>query len=772
MAEADGGTKLERGAAWRPTAHGEAAHGEAAHGEAAHSEAARGEEPRFVTDLASAMLVAPTALAGVEQALAATCRFLGCGAGTAQVIDRRPPHEVRLSSSVTEDGRPAARSPLTLPVRKALTALPDADGLLLSPGGADGAAAARLARRAGRRGVRVFRVPVDENHVVVVSFSSCAPAPAAPWAAWQVRVAGAAARLVAHGLARALLEDRLQRQRDVLAATEARWRGLVEGLHAAIARVDLDGTVRFATEDVSRFGLRVDDIVGRHYGAMLPGAARAELEPVLAQAFAGHRVETRLRLETEHGERWCDLRVAPETDDEGRVASVLVLAFDATERTRSEASVALAASTDPLTGLANRTVFVQELDRSLSSARAVDHQLALLFIDLDKFKRINDTLGHLVGDELLRQVAARLRSLVRADDVVARFGGDEFAVLVKHTRDVGEVERLVEKLRAELARPMELNGSQLHVSASIGATLSAPDIADASELLRCADHAMYQAKQLGRNRTQVFDDAMRIALRSRVDMEEALRRALDEQAIDVHYLPEVDIRTGMVVAVEALIRWRHHERGLLTASAFLGLAEDSGLIAELGAHVLQTACRNAAAWGAINPALVVRVNLSARQLGIPRLLGDIAQALVCTGLDAGRLSVEVSEATLVADPEPTLDVLRKIHNLGVLVSLDDVGTGHSAFTHLERLPVDALKIDRRFVAALHGGATRERRIVQNLAQLGEALGVVVIAEGVEHEEQVDVLRAIGVNRAQGHLFAGDCPAEGIEQLLTRAFATR
>jgi EAL domain-containing protein (putative c-di-GMP-specific phosphodiesterase class I) len=226
------------------------------------------------------------------------------------------------------------------------------------------------------------------------------------------------------------------------------------------------------------------------------------------------------------------------------------------------------------------------------------------------------------------------------------------------------------------------------------------------------------------------------------------------------------------VAVEALARWHHHERGLLTASAFLGVAEDSGLIAELGAHVLETACRNAAAWSEINPSLVVRVNLSARQLGVPRLLGDIAQALVCTGLDAGRLSVEVSEATLVADPEPTLDVLRKIHNLGVLVSLDDVGTGHSAFTHLERLPVDALKIDRRFVAALHGGAARERRIVQNLAQLGEALGVEVIAEGVEHREQVDVLRAIGVHRAQGHLFAGDLPAEGIEQLLTSAFAGR
>jgi diguanylate cyclase (GGDEF)-like protein/PAS domain S-box-containing protein len=585
-------------------------------------------------------------------------------------------------------------------------------------------------------------------------------------------VAGAAARLIAHGLARVLLEDRLHRQGKALAATEARWRGLVEGLHAAIARVDLDGTVRFATEDVSHFGLRVDDVVGRHFGAMLPGVTDAELESVLAQAFAGERVETRLRLDTEHGDRWCDLRVAPETDDEGQVCSVLVLAFDATERSRSEASVALAASTDPLTGLANRTVLVEELDRSLASARSVDRQLALIFIDLDRFKRINDTFGHLVGDELLRQVAARLRSLVRADDVVARFGGDEFAVLVKHARDVGEVKRLVEKLRAELARPVDLNGSQHHVSASIGATISSPDFTDASELLRCADHAMYQAKQMGRNRTQVFDDAMRIALRSRVDMEEALRRAIDELAIDVHYLPEVDIRTGKIVAVEALARWRHHERGLLTASEFLGVAEDSGLIAELGAHVLQTACRDAVAWSAVDPALVVRVNLSARQLGIPRLLGDIAQALVHTGLDARRLSVEVSEGTLVADPETTFDVLRRIHNLGVLVSLDDVGTGHSAFAHLDRLPVDALKIDRRFVAALHGGSSREWRIVQNLAQLGEALGVVVIAEGVEHEQQVEVLRSIGVSRAQGHLFAGDCPADVIERHLTREFVTR
>ncbi len=726
-------------------------------------------EARFLIEVTSAMVTSASMHAGLEQALAATCRFIGRDIGAAYLLGRREPHEICNYVAVDATGEPVPMGELTGPVRAAMLALDDDDGILVVRAPADAAAARRLMARNGRVSLRTCRWIVDDDHAAMVSFAARTRR---SWEPWQLRVLRVVSRLIAHSLARASLEERLRRQRDALAASEARWRDLLQGLHAAVVRVDRDGAASFASDEITRFGLDPNSIVGLHYREFLPASMIEEVEPYLGRAFAGERVETRLRLQTRRGELWCELRIAPELDDRGEVSSLLVLAFDATERGRSEERVARAASTDSLTGLANRSVLVDELERSLSSARAVDHQLALLFIDLDRFKRVNDTHGHVTGDELLRQVAMRLRTLVRADDTVARLGGDEFAVLVKHVRSVDEIERLVEKLRAELARPFEVNGHLLQVSGSVGATLSSPEDVDATDLLRCADHAMYQAKHAGRNRWQVFDDEMRAALRDRIDMEEALRRAIDDESIDVHYLPEVDLSTGRVVAVEALARWRHHELGLLPASAFVGLAEDAGLIADLGAHVLHTACRAAATWSAHDPALVLRVNLSARQLGIPRLVGDIAQALLRSGMDARRLAVEVSERALAADPEAVLDGLLRISQLGVSVSLDDIGTGHSTFTYLERLPVAALKIDRRFVGALTSGLPRDRRIVENFVRLGEALGVDVIAEGVERPAQLELLRAMGVTRAQGHLFAQPAPASAIPEILRRSFADR
>jgi diguanylate cyclase (GGDEF)-like protein/PAS domain S-box-containing protein len=438
------------------------------------------------------------------------------------------------------------------------------------------------------------------------------------------------------------------------------------------------------------------------------------------------------------------------------VANVLT---DAIERHRSEERVRHQALHDPLTGLPNRALLMERL----ATGRAAT---ALLFVDLDHFKLINDGLGHDAGDRLLVSVAERLGAAVPAGNTVARIGGDEFVVLLEDVESeeaaLDAVERVVDAFRA----PFALGAHLRHVTASVGVAL-ADGAGDGDVLLGNADVAMYAAKENGRARSELFDDTMRELSLARMAIERDLREALDGDQLYNVYQPIVHSKSGRIVALEALVRWAHPSRGVVSPADFIPVAERTGLIVEVGRRVLSDACEQAAAWqraGLIGPDVALHVNLSPRQVVHPGFVDSVAQILDATGLDAGALSLEITESVLMEDNDGTMATLREVKALGVELVLDDFGTGYSSLAYVKRFPIDMLKIDRAFVGAL-GDDDEDFAIVTAIISLGSALGVSVVAEGVELAQQAAQLRALGCELAQGFLFAKPLPAAELSGLL-------
>ena len=717
----------------------------------------------FLSRFATLLLTSDTPLAGIERALAALCGFVRVDRAAAYIMQRSWPHEIDDYVSVSRSGRSVAQPGVPAAVRSMMLSARDVGGVLLLPETPDGPLGGRGTAGPGSRAtpsLRVCRSFIGDDRVAMVAFTSMT---SRAWADWELRVIRVASSLIGHGLWRSVLERQLREQRDAFAASEARWRATIDDAPAAIFRVDRDSRILLASREVGRFG---DLVPSDLHGLLLRDLivdddARQAFDEGLVRVFdLGERAESHVNVHTPHGEVWFDGRGVPEVNEHGTVVSMLLFAVDVTERHHMQRQLAIEATTDSLTGLSNRSMFIEQLERELSEHAQGDRTLAVLFVDLDRFKRTNDAHGHAAGDELLQAVAQRLRASIRAGDVVARLGGDEFAIVLCDVSTRSEVERLVEKLRVEIGRPMEIGGRVVTPSASIGAAISVPTDRDPGDLLRGADHAMYQAKQLGRNRCEVFDEATRVAWRTRLDLEAALREGIDSSAVVVHYLPEVDINTGHVVAVEARARWNHPTRGVLPASEFIALAENSGLIAEIGSCVLRAACEQTVAWGAIDPALLLRVNVSGRELAMTQFVGDIAETLLRSGLEPNRLSIEVSEAAISGDVEAVIDTLRRVRRLGVAVVIDDFGSGHASLSYLERFPIEAVKIDRRFIGGLCENG-RDALVVSTLVKLGHALGLDVVAEGVETAEQVSALRALGCRRAQGHFYA---PAESAQDM--------
>jgi diguanylate cyclase (GGDEF)-like protein/PAS domain S-box-containing protein len=441
-------------------------------------------------------------------------------------------------------------------------------------------------------------------------------------------------------------------------------------------------------------------------------------------------------------------------------------------RRRAEEQLAYKALHDDLTGLPNRGLLLDRLGHALDRARRNDTTVAVLAMDVDRFKTINDSLGHDTGDALLVELAGRLERAVRESDTVARltsgtvarFGGDEFVVLCEDVAGENVAIRLAERIGAEVARPVQAGEHELAVTASIGIAVAAAGIAGSPEsLVRDADAAMYRAKEQGRARYEMFDLAMRSRALERRAQETELRHAIDHGELRLHYQPIVALADGGVRSVEALVRWEHPERGLLQPGAFIPLAEDSGLIVPLGRWVLGEACRQAAAWTDVR----VAVNLSTRQLADRSLVTDVADILARTRLDPSRLTLEITETLIMERLEASIELLHQLKALGVRLSLDDFGTGYSSLSYLERLPLDVLKLDRSFVSGLGAGAD-EPAIVAAVIEMGRALGMTVIAEGVETEEQVARLRGLGCAYAQGFHFARPQPAAALEATLVTA----
>jgi diguanylate cyclase (GGDEF)-like protein/PAS domain S-box-containing protein len=449
-------------------------------------------------------------------------------------------------------------------------------------------------------------------------------------------------------------------------------------------------------------------------------------------------------------------------------ASANVLA-DAIERHFADQALRHRVLHDSLTGLPNRLSFIKSLNGALQSATSSGAPIGVLFLDLDHFKLINDSMGHHGGDELLRAVVPRLRSHLRPEDVVARFGGDEFGIIVHRLADEEEAVAIADRVAAAFDAPFSSGGAEHFVTASLGIAVARPsrEPVEAEQLIRDADAAMYRAKEHGRARCELFDAEMRARAVHRLEVERELRHALERDQLLLHYQPVVALGSGEITGLEALVRWRHPERGLLDPGEFVSIAEDSGLIEPIGRWVQEGACRQALEWHAQRPdqrPLDVSVNLSARQVAHRDLADSVADVLTRTGLDPVHLRLEITESVLVEESLAAIATLRALSEIGVGLVLDDFGTGYSSLAYLNRFPFDALKIDRSFVEAL--GVEAERTaIVEAIIGMARALSLDVIAEGVENELQLSELRRLGCDYAQGHLFARALPPPLVGELL-------
>jgi diguanylate cyclase (GGDEF)-like protein/PAS domain S-box-containing protein len=554
----------------------------------------------------------------------------------------------------------------------------------------------------------------------------------------------------------------------LIAATRrqtAHFRSLVTASTDLVLVLGADGC-RYVSQSVSRMAGRAEvDLLG-------PGSEmlvhRDDRAAVRAAAAHGGPPEIVFRLLNRSGEwRHVEAHVTDLRNDRW-IRGVLLNGRDVTERIKLEEQLTHQAFHDNLTGLANRALFRDRLDHALARMARSEHAVAVLLVDLDGFKQVNDTLGHDAGDELLHKIARRFEAVVRASDTVARFGGDEFAVLLEDV-DEHETVALAERMLARLAAPIQIADRELTLGASIGIVVrSGP--ASSEELVRDADVAMYAAKDGGRGRYEVFCAEMAAEAGELLSIEQELRLALERGEFSLHYQPEIDLATSAAVGAEALLRWESPTRGVVPPARFVPIAEVTGLILELGALVLHEACAQAMRWrasGLVSDSFVTWVNVSAKQLGRGELPGIVREALEAANLPPTALGLEVTESTVVdSGPggDPARAELEELHAEGVKIAIDDFGTGFSSLGQLRHFPIDMIKVDRSFVQGAEHDA-KDAAITAGLVNLAHALGVVAIAEGVETQGQLTSLRGFGCDLAQGYLFARPLPADEVGDVL-------
>ncbi|TQN44116.1 PAS domain S-box-containing protein/diguanylate cyclase (GGDEF)-like protein [Blastococcus colisei] len=560
---------------------------------------------------------------------------------------------------------------------------------------------------------------------------------------------------------------------DALAVSEGRFRSAFADAPTGMALVSLapDALGRFletnaalgrlAGRSAARLGrLEVGDLAHPEDRA----ATRTALEQLAAGEVIHHLVQQRY-VHANGGLVWADTSISVVRDIAGRPVHGVLQLVDVTGRRQAEELLAHHALHDSLTGLPNRRLLADRLEQALTRARRHGTAVAVLFVDLDQFKTVNDSAGHSVGDELLRVAAERLSRHLRAVDSAARFGGDEFVVVCEEISGDHELLVIADRLVAAMAEPFRVGKEEFVLGASIGIAVSARGNDSAEALLRDADLAMYEAKDRGRARYVVFDGALRGALELRQQVEADLRRGIDRGELRLLYQPVVDVQSGEMTGVEALVRWQHPTRGLLAPDEFIPVAEDTGLVVPVGSWVLHEACRQLQDWQRKSDlALTVAVNVSARQLSdsrFPEAVGDILQA---TGADPAALCLELTETALLDATDATTATLQALRRLGVRLALDDFGTGFSSLTFLKRFPIDVVKVDRSFVRDIAVDPD-DAAIVAAVINLGRSLNLETVAEGVETPEQLRCIRRLGCHLAQGYLFSPPRPPEDIPALL-------
>ncbi|MDQ3452915.1 MAG: EAL domain-containing protein [Actinomycetota bacterium] len=558
-----------------------------------------------------------------------------------------------------------------------------------------------------------------------------------------------------------------------LRRSERRFRSLIDNASDLVTVVSPDTTIGYQTPSSRQvLGREPDAMVGQRLLDLLhpddTAAAASYLEEAFAHPGETQRVEWRLR----HNDgRWVLVEaLARNLTDDASINGVVLTMRDVMERKALEEALSYQALHDPLTGLANRVLFTDRLRHALARRERNDSVLAVLLVDMDDFKTVNESLGHFAGDQVLTTVAARLQLYLREGDSVARFSGDEFGVLLEDVDDTEEVMRIAERLSTALAEPTTVDDKEVALRASLGIAIHSHELAAADELLRGAGVAMSIAKRGERGGFQLYRPEMYAAAMARLELRSDLGRALERGEFEIHYQPTVVLATGSVHGLEALVRWRHPHRGLIAPLDFIPLAEESGLIIPIGRWILAAACRQAHEWHRrypTLPALTMSINLSAVQLADPDLVGEVAETLAATHVDPRTIVLEITESTLLDRSEAGINRLRALRALGLHLAIDDFGTGYSSLSYLRELPVDILKIDKSFVdGLLHDGEAIA--VASTIIELGRTLRLDTVAEGIEEPQQAGRLLQLACRLGQGYLFARPLNPAAAEEFLDAA----
>ncbi|MCC7051815.1 MAG: EAL domain-containing protein [Gemmatimonadaceae bacterium] len=569
---------------------------------------------------------------------------------------------------------------------------------------------------------------------------------------------------------RDVTDDRLAA--DSVRHSEARLRAVFNQAAIAIALLDLDGYFTEVNPAVERLlGYDSVGLVGRRWNAFAPPEDQEETQRVIGTLQRNERESVTLeqRFVRDDGRvLWTHMTIS-RVDNPAGSAGLIAMLQDVTERRALEAQLTWQAFHDPLTNLANRALFRERVEKRLAERQEVSGSVAVLFLDLDNFKTINDSMGHAAGDQLLFEVGRRLLNATRGCDTVARLGGDEFAILLDHVRVAQDCIRVADRVLESMRAPVRLDGTDVIVSTSIGIVRDAGD-ESADDILRNADVAMYNAKQRGKGRHSLFEPGMHDKAVERLRLQNDLRTAVENDEITLAYQPIVTLADGRPCGFEALARWTHPEFGTVSPATFVPLAEETGMIVPLGCTILRRACRDASAWNALDglhAPIGVSVNLSGRQLEVPGVVGHVRDALRDSGLDPACLTLEITESALVHNSETMRERLLQLKALGISLAIDDFGTGYSSLSYIQQFPADVLKIDRSFVEGLGRTNGADAALARTIIALGASLHLRTVAEGIEVDAQRAILRELGCEFGQGYLYARPMTACEVPDWLTR-----
>ena len=558
---------------------------------------------------------------------------------------------------------------------------------------------------------------------------------------------------------------------ETLRQSEERYRTIIKEMEEWYFETDLAGSITFFNDifaDV--LGYSQKELTGVNFQSFIRKEEADSVFRLFNQVFKTGKPIRNFPYEfiqTDGAVISAEFSIFPKRDKEGMVCGFRGVGHDITERKEAERKIQYQATHDALTGLPNRLMFSQLLNQAIKSARRYKRQFAVLFMDLDRFKIINDTMGHDAGDELLQEIAARLKNTLRAVDITARLGGDEFVILIDEVSDSNNVAIVAHKILNSIIKSLTIMKQECRVTASIGISIYPKDAEDEQSLMKNADMAMYLAKEEGKNNYQFYSEDIQSKSLERLSIEKNLRFALERNELSLHYQAKLDFKTDVITGVEALLRWQNQYLGSVTPTQFITVAEETGLIVPIGRWVMKTACQQNVAWQREGlPPVCMAVNLSLRQLTDDNLINDIRSALNDSGMAPNLLELEITESMVMHNPARMISILAKIKSMGVRLAIDDFGTGYSSLAQIKHFPIDTLKVDRSFIRNIPQDA-EDKAITEAIIAMGKTLSLTVVAEGVETQEQLNFLREHSCDEMQGYHFSKPIAPEQFADLLRK-----